>query len=217
MSNSASQNATLFETNPPPVAPMIIASLAVWLGGVFALGASGVLAGPPGAPPLPIFAGAVVPLIVFAIVWRTSKAFRGYLLALDVRLVTAIQAWRYAGFGFIALYANHVLPGLFAWPAGLGDMAIGITAPWWVLKLIRDPGVAASPGFRLWNVLGIVDFVVAFTTATISAMLLVTDTPPSMAPMPFLPVVLIPIFMVPLFAMLHVIALLQSTRARPVS
>ncbi len=214
MSNSISQSATLSRDSGSPAGQAVKAALAVWLGAVVVLGAADVFAGAPGQPPLPIFAGAVAPLILFAVAWRTSSAFRGFLLALDLRLITAAQAWRYAGFGFIALYANHVLPGLFAWPAGLGDVAIGIAAPWWVVALIKDPAAAASPKFRLWNALGILDFVVAFTAAAVSAMTLVTDRLPSMAPMTQLPLLLIPAFMVPLFTMLHIVALMQSRQAR---
>ena len=212
MSNSVSLDATFAAGLKPQLA--IKAALVIWLGAVVVLGAAGVFAGAPGMPPLPIFAGAVVPLVLFGAAWRTSKAFREFLLAIDVRVIVAVQAWRYAGFGFFALYASHVLPGLFAWPAALGDMAIGITAPFWIARLTQNPDAIASRGFRLWNGLGILDFVIAFSTATVSSMLLVTDTLPSMAPVARLPLLLIPAFMVPLFAMLHVLALMQSRQAR---
>ena len=77
--------------------------------------------------------------------WRP---FRDFVLAADLRLMTGIQAGRFAGLGFLALYANGVLPGSFALPAGLGDMAIGVTAPWVLLALIRRPGFAAGKTFR---------------------------------------------------------------------
>ena len=215
MSNSVSQGATSFSAGPTPRAGQTVkAALTVWLVAVVILGAAGAFVGAPGMPPLPVFAGAVIPVILFAAAWRTSQAFRDFLLALDMRLIVAVQAWRYAGFGFLALYANHVLPGLFAWPAGLGDMAIGIAAPFWIVRLIKNPEAVASPGFRLWNALGILDFVIAFTTASVSSMTLVTDSLPSMAPMTQLPLVLIPAFMVPLFVMLHIVALMQSKQAR---
>ncbi len=215
MTHSASQAATLFGSGPRPmVGQGVKVALAVWLGAVLIAGASGVFVGAPGQPPLPVFAGAVVPLIVFAIAMRASQAFREFLLALDTRLIVAMQAWRYAGFGFIALYANHVLPGLFAWPAGLGDMAIGLAAPWWIIVLSKNPDAAATSGFRLWNALGILDFVIAFTTATICAMTITTNVPPTIGPMGQLPLVLVPAFMVPLFVMLHIVALMQSKRAR---
>lgn len=215
MTHSASQAATVFGSGPKPmVGQAIKAALAVWLGVVLILGAAGVYIGAPGQPPLPVFASAVVPMIAFTVALRASPAFREFLLALDLRLVVAIQAWRFAGFGFVALYANHVLPGLFAWPAGLGDMAIGLVAPWWVVALSTKPDAAASSSFRVWNALGLLDFVIAFTTATICAMTIGADAPPTIAPMGQLPLVLIPAFMVPLFAMLHVVALMQAKRVR---
>ena len=218
MTNSAFQTATLPGSGPRPMAPQaVLTALAVWLAVVLTLGASGVFLGAPGRPPLPVFAGAVVPLVVFAVALRASQSFREFVLALDVRLIVAIQGWRYAGFGFVALYAYHVLPGLFAWPAGLGDMAIGVVAPIWIVTLARNPDAVASARFRLWNALGILDFVIAFTTATICAMTITDPAAPSVGPMGQLPLVLIPVFMVPLFTMLHITALMQSKAAASVA
>jgi len=60
-----------------------------------------------------------------------------------------------------SLYAHGILPGLFAFPAGLGDMAVGFVAPWIVLGLIRHPFFATSRRHVLWNIMGIVDLVVS--------------------------------------------------------
>lgn len=51
-----------------------------------------------------------------------SPAVREYALMADLRFITATQAWRFGGFAFLVLDTYRVLP---AWPAGLGDMAIG--------------------------------------------------------------------------------------------
>jgi hypothetical protein len=210
MTTSISQTASSFRNSQKPlVGSTVAAALAAWLVLVLLLGASGAYLGAPGQPPLRIFVGAAAPLILFALAMRLSHAFREFVLALDIHLIVAIQGWRFAGFGFIALYANHVLPGLFAWPAGLGDMAIGIVAPLWAVALVRNPQLAASARFRLWNALGILDFVIAFTTATICAMTITDAGAPSIAPVGQLPLVLVPEFMVPLFVMLHVIALMK--------
>jgi hypothetical protein len=122
-----------------------------------------------------------------------------------------MQAWRWAGFGFLALYAHKILPGIFALPAGLGDMAIGVTAPWVILALVRQPAFAASAAFRRWNVLGILDLIVAVSLGTSSA-ILSTGAPGEItsAPMATLPLLLIPAFLVPLFLMLHTAALMQG-------
>lgn len=214
MTHSASPVAFPFGSRPKTVVGRAVKTvLGIWFGTVLILGAAGAYLGGPGQPPLPVFASAVVPLIMFAIALRALPTFSAFLLALDLRLIVGMQAWRIAGFGFVALYANHVLPGLFAWPAGLGDMAIGLVAPWWAVALSKNPAVAASSPFRVWNVLGILDFVVAFTTATICAVTMNTDFPPTIAPLGQLPLVLVPVFMVPLFVMLHAVALMQSKRA----
>jgi hypothetical protein len=92
-------------------------------------GAVGAFERPPGTPPVPILIGAVGPLVVFLAGYWGSPRFRAFVLAIDLPLATAIQAWRAGGLGFLALYAHGVLPGVFAWPAGLGDIAIGVTAP----------------------------------------------------------------------------------------
>ena len=108
---------------------------------------------------------------------------------------------------------------VFALPAGLGDMAIGVTAPWIILALVRQPGFAASATFIRWNVLGILDLIVAISIGTVSAFF-ATGAPGeiSTAPMATLPLLLIPAFLVPLFLMLHTAALMQSRqliRGRP--
>jgi hypothetical protein len=127
--------------------------------------------------------------------------------------VTGIQACRFAGFGFLALYAHGVLPGLFAWPAGLGDVAIAVTAPWVVLALLRQPSFAGSRLFIVWNLLGILDLVVAVGAGVLSSGLAVGAAGEvTTAPMARLPLVLIPACLVPIFIMLHLAALFQARR-----
>jgi hypothetical protein len=187
--------------------------LAVWLALVFLLGARGVYVRPPGSLPLPILIGFTAPIIVFLVAFWVSRTFRGFVLGGDLRFMTGIQAWRFAGLGFLALYAYGVLPALFAWPAGLGDIAIGVTAPWVVLALIRWPNFAASQLFIVWNLLGIVDLIVALGTGALSsgyASGVVGEV--TTAPMAQLPLVLIPAYFVPVFVMLHLGALFQARR-----
>jgi hypothetical protein len=185
--------------------------MTIWLLLVVSLGAAGAFANPPGTPPVPIAIGVVAPLALFFAWLRLSQSFREFVLSLDLRLVAAMQAWRWAGLGFLSLYAHKVLPAVFALPAGLGDMAIGATAPWIVLALVRQPGFAARGAFIRWNVLGIMDLVIAISIGTMSA-LFTTGAPGqiSTGPMATLPLLLIPAFLVPVFLMLHTAALLQS-------
>jgi hypothetical protein len=187
--------------------------LAVWLALIVVLGATRALTVAPGTPPYPIAIAVGAPLVVFLAALWLSASFRSFLSAVDLPLITAVQGWRWAGLGFLFLYAYGVLPGAFAWPAGLGDMAIAITAPWVALALVRRPGFAASRLFVAWNLLGILDHVVAVSDAAISQGL-ATGAPGeiTVAPMALLPLVLIPAYLVPLFDMLHLIALFRAQR-----
>jgi hypothetical protein len=188
--------------------------LGLWFVTVLTLGAAGSFSRAPGAAPLPILFGALTPLVAFAAAYGTLPSFRRYVLSADVGLIASIQAWRAGGLGFLALYAHGVLPGLFAWPAGLGDIAVGVAAPWIVSALRRDDGFARSKRFVAWNVLGIVDLVTAVSLGALSSGLLkgLTGTVTT-APMSQLPLVLIPAYLVPLFVMLHITTLLQVRRA----
>jgi hypothetical protein len=139
----------------------------VWLAAVVLLGAREAFVSAVGRPPIAIGIAAGTPLIVFFVAFWLSAAFRRFVTSADIRLVAAIEAWRWAGFGFISLYVYGVLPGRFAWPAGLGDMAIGFTAPWIVLALVRRPSFAGSRLFVIWNLLGILDLAAAVSNAAL--------------------------------------------------
>ncbi len=197
-----------------PAAKLVAAVvLLVWFALVTVLGAGGGFVTPPGTPPLPILIGVTAPILVFLAGLWLRRSFRELLLAADLRFLMAIQAWRFAGLGFLALYVHGVLPGSFAWPAGLGDIAIGVTAPWLLVALIRRPGFAASRTFVVWNVLGIVDLVVAVGSGALGSSLAVGAAGEiTTGPMTQLPLVLIPAYFVPVFVMLHVTALLQARR-----
>jgi hypothetical protein len=195
-----------------PVKVAVAAALVFWVVLVTLLGAGGLFVTPPGAPPLVILIAVTAPIVVFLAAFRISRAFRDFVLAADLRFMMAIQAWRFAGLGFLALYAHGILPGLFAWPAGLGDIAIGLTAPWLLVALIRRPGFAASRTFVAWNWLGILDLVIAVGTGTLSQMLSPGVNGSSTGPMAQLPLALIPTYFVPIFVMLHIAALMQTRR-----
>jgi hypothetical protein len=193
--------------------PIIAGVLTLWFVAVFLLGAAGAMAVPAGTPPFPILIAATAPVIVFLVAYRGWPAFRASVRSLDLSLATSIQAWRAAGLGFLALYAHGVLPGAFAWPAGLGDIAIGVTAPWVARALVRRPGFAISPVFLVWNLLGILDLIVALSVGGLSSALASGAAGEvTTGPMARLPLVLIPAYLVPLFVMLHLAALFQARR-----
>ncbi len=185
----------------------------VWLALVLMLGARGAFVAAPGAPPLGLLIGLVAPLSLFLIGYSRIPSLRELALTADLRVIVGVQAWRWAGLEFLALYTYRILPGIFAWPAGLGDMAIGITAPFVLARLLREPNYASSRRFVVWNLLGILDLTVAVSIGA-----LIPRFAPSLfgtvttTPMTQLPLVLIPTFLVPTFLILHLTALLQARR-----
>jgi hypothetical protein len=181
--------------------------IAAWL--VFSIGSSALrlYTNAPNRPPLPLGLAALTPIVLF-LAWIISSAtFRQFALSLSPRTLTLVQSWRIAGFTFLALAAYGILPGLFALPAGWGDIAIGATAPFVALRL-------AAPGHRrsfiAWQFLGIADLVTAVVLGPLASVL----NPHGIAAgaMTVLPMSLIPIFAVPLFLILHIICIAQAVR-----
>lgn len=199
--------------NRAQITASVVAILTLWLAVVILLGARGAYSRDPGSLPLPILLGVAVPVMVFLTLYSVWPTFRRFILSLDLVPVTAIQAWRFGGLGFLALYAYGILPGHFAWPAGLGDMAIGASAVWVAWALSRGPQFASSRSFAIWNLLGVFDLVVAVGTGT-AASGLVSGMAGEITtgPMARLPLLVVPGFLVPCFIMLHLTALFQARR-----
>jgi hypothetical protein len=187
--------------------------LSLWFIATVLVGASGAFVAPPGAPPLALLFGVLAPIATFFAAYWLSRPFNQWVLTADLQPLVAIQAWRFGGLGFLALYAHGVLPGAFAWPAGLGDMAIGITAPWVLVALQRSEQFATSRTFRRWNILGITDLVVAVSLGALVSVLSTGTGEVTTRPMAEMPLVLIPTFLVPFMAMLHAASLLQARHA----
>lgn len=165
-------------------------------------------------PPLPLGLAVVVPILGFVLWFAASPGFRQFALSLNVRVLTLAQSWRIGGFVFLILYAHGILPGVFALPAGWGDMAIGITAPVAAIYFSR-PGRKTS--FIAWQLLGMTDLALAVTLGVLASPTpigilahgITTDA------MTTLPLSLIPTFAVPLLTIFHIIAIAQATSWNP--
>lgn len=184
--------------------------LTAWLVLVVVLGAKDSMFRPRGTPPLPILIAAAGPVVAFLMAYFGLRPFRALVHSADLRLLTAIQSWRVGGFAFVVLTLHGILPGAFSWPAGLGDIAVGVTAPWVMLALIRRPGFSTGALFAAWNVLGILDLVVAVGLGVMNSWF--PAGPITTGAMARMPLVLIPAFLVPLFVMMHLTALFQARR-----
>jgi hypothetical protein len=177
--------------------------IAVWF--VFALSASALHVFKTDLLPVALGLAVTIPIVAFLLWFATSAAFRQFALSLNPRTLTFVQCWRVAGFTFLVLYAAGILPGVFALPAGLGDIAIGATAP---LVAIKLGNFNHRRGFIFWQILGISDLVMAVTLGTIAR--LISPDGVGTGVMTVLPLSLIPTFAVPLLIMLHVICIAQA-------
>jgi hypothetical protein len=148
----------------------------------------------------------LAPISIFSVWYLLSHDFRGWILSLDPQTLTSFHAWRIVGFVFIGLYTYHVLPAIFALPAGWGDVVIGLTA-------YSAAGLAARRRrnrFIAWHLLGMLDLLLAVGLGAASA--LIDPHGPNTAPVTVLPLSLIPGFGVPFFFILHIISIAQARR-----
>lgn len=158
--------------------------------------------------------GIVIPILCGGLlIWRSSAVAR-LIDATPRQWVIAVQVYRVEGVIFLILYAGNLLPGLFALPAGVGDVAVGLAA--------AAIGISASGGRQLqprtvlrWNLLGVADLIIAVTTAFLTApsafQAFAFDRPSTLITV--FPLVLIPTFLVPLAIVLHGVSLIQLARA----
>jgi hypothetical protein len=158
--------------------------------------------------------GIAIPILIGCfMIWRWPAVSR-LIDAVPRHWLIAIQFYRVEGVTFLVLFAAGLLPGLFALPAGLGDVAVGLLA--------AAIGIGAAGGRPLnartvlrWNLLGIADLIVALSTGFLtapSAFQMFAFERPNVLISTF-PLVLIPTFLVPLAILLHIISLIQLGRA----
>ena len=195
------------------VSSILSVILVGWFLLVLAAGFAGAFESGPSRPPLAVLVAVAGPPLIFAAAYRASRRFRDFVLAIDLQLLTAVQSWRVIGVMFLAFYAFGLLPGLFAWPAGVGDAAVGLAAPFVLLAMVRR-----SPTWRrqvLWlNIAGLVDFIGAIGTGVLSSnnSIGLVAGGATRVSLGSLPLSLIPTFAVPLWTLFHIVSLLQLAR-----
>jgi hypothetical protein len=116
------------------------------------------------------------------------------------------QTFRVIGATFLIVMVLGELPAVFAIPAGVGDVAVGLTAPFIAWRLARGTGRRGAVWF---NTLGIVDLMVAVGLGVLTGLgpSQVIHASPSTLAVTLLPLALIPTTAVPLAIALHVISL----------
>jgi hypothetical protein len=120
-------------------------------------------------------------------------------------LLTILHTWRIGGITFLLVMALGHLPAVFALPAGLGDIAIGLAAPVIAGRLARGD----RRGAVRFHVLGILDLVVALAIGFLAGLgpFQPFQITPTTEPLGLLPLVLIPTVAVPLVIALHIVSL----------
>jgi hypothetical protein len=122
--------------------------------------------------------------------------------------LTRLHLWRIEGVVFLLLMALGQMPALWALPAGIGDILVGVSA-------FRVARALSAPGGRrraiVFNLLGMSDLVVAvgLGITTNPGPLHLFHTTPTSALITEFPLALVPTFLVPLAFMMHVVSLWQ--------
>lgn len=158
--------------------------------------------------------GILLPILIGGVLlWRSTTVSR-IVDALPQSWIVGVQFYRALGVMFLILHASGKLPGMFAWPAGIGDIVVGLLAPLVAWAYTRAPRQSAILVLA-WNALGIADLIVAVTTGFLTApspWQLVSVQPTSEL-MSVLPLVVIPTFAVPLSILLHLASLIKLRRS----
>ncbi len=158
--------------------------------------------------PIPLGLAVFLPVVIFLLWFTLSRRFRQFALSLNPMALTIAETWRIGGITFVTLQVFHILPGVFAQPAGWGDFFIGLTAPFVALYLAR-PGHKNI--FIAWNIAGMLDLVNAVALGVLSSTAVGILRPAvSTDAMTVLPLSLIPTFAVPLLFIVHIILIAQA-------
>ncbi|MGH6856750.1 MAG: hypothetical protein ACRECP_03660 [Methylocella sp.] len=158
--------------------------------------------------------GILVPVLIGGLlIWRSSTVAR-IIDAVPQHWLIGVQVYRALGAIFLILYATGKLPGLFAWPAGLGDVLTGVLAPVVAVAYARAPSKNADLVFA-WNLFGLADLVVAVTAGFLTSpsrfQLFSFDLPSEL--IGEFPLVLVPVFAVPVSVLLHLASLTKLRRS----
>lgn len=158
--------------------------------------------------------GIFVPILIGGLlIWRSSTLAR-IIDTVPQHWLIGVQLYRALGAIFLILYAAGKLPGLFAWPAGLGDVLVGVLAPVVAVAYARAPHKNADLVFA-WNLFGLADLVVAVTSGFLTSpsafQLFAFDLPNELISQ--FPLVLVPVFLVPVSVLLHLASLAKLHRS----
>jgi hypothetical protein len=189
--------------------PLLIWQVVVWwiaIGGGFRVRVGAV-------PALPI--AIMLPLLAGLPLLLRSRRIATILDAMPPYWLIGLQVYRILGGIFLVAWAHGDLAGVFALPAGVGDTLTGLLALPTAYLLYLAPRENRQAAIA-WNILGILDLIIAITIGTLSApgpLQLIVQNPPNTLIGTY-PTVMIPAFAVPTSLMLHALSLRQLARLR---
>jgi hypothetical protein len=168
----------------------------------------------PEAFALPLLPAAIfLPVVIGAPLLLLSNRVGQLLDAMPAAWLVALQIYRVFGSQWVAYWLRGLLPGLWALPAGTGDVLTGLFAVPAAIALAAGT-VEGRKAAILWNVFGIADLAVAIILGLIVSpgpfQLIIPDGP-SMG-LGGYPSVLTPAFVVPGSILLHLLSLRQLMR-----
>lgn len=157
--------------------------------------------------------GIFLPILIGGfMIWRSPRLAR-IIDAVPQHWLVGVQFYRTLGAIFLILYGTGKLPGLFAWPAGLGDVLVGVLAPVAALAYAREPHKNAGLVYA-WNLFGIADLIIAVTTGFLTSpsplQLFALHAPNEL--ISAFPLVLVPVYLVPASVLLHLASLTKLRR-----
>ena len=121
-----------------------------------------------GASPLPLLPLAIfLPVIIGAPLLLLSKRVGQVLDAMPVTWLVGLQLYRVFGSWAPAAWLRGALPGVFALPAGIGDVLTGLFA----VPAAIAVATGTSQGRRaamIWNIFGLADFAAAITLGMVT-------------------------------------------------
>ena len=180
--------------------------LVVWVVAAATLAYRGYLRPPDAQSAPPIGLVLAVALLGMFLVLLLSPSLRSLLT--NQKNLIWLNVWRLEGILFLILMANGQAPALWALPAGIGDIFIGVTAPWVARAVNTASGRRRAIVF---NFLGLLDLIVAVSLGitTNPGRLHLFHTTPAPELLTDFPMAIVPTFLVPLAFTLHIVSLWQ--------
>lgn len=178
---------------------------AAWLVVVVLLASENAFRNDVAPPRIPL---ALLATLAAGYLFLLSRRFRAIIAGIPQHWLIGIQTFRILGGVFLIRYFEGQLPGIFAIPAGIGDVLTGVLAPlvayWWYAGKPYARGAAIA-----WNLFGMADLVNAVAIGALTG---------GGAGGIVFPIVLIPVYGVPRAFLIHsysLIGLIRKTSRQP--